>query len=316
MLVTSRSFGAGDLDLRTELTQAGCEVRTGPADHDLDALAPLLARTVAWVAGTGPVTAAHLDAAPDLRLVARYGVGVDAVDLAAAHAHGVLVTNTPGANSDAVADLTVALVLAALRDVVPGDRGVRAGAPRVSRGRELGSLTVGVVGFGRIGQGVARRLGGFGSTVLGHDPFLAPERIAASGAEPVSLEELAARSDVITLHAPGDAVLVDEGLLARLRPGAVLVNAARAALVDEAAVAAALRSGHLAHYAADVLTEDGPGAPLLADDLADVTVFTPHAGGHTVEAVDAMGRGAVDAVLDVLAGRTPAHLVAVPGGAG
>ena len=313
VLVTSRSFSSGDADLRGELDAAGCDVRPGATDHDLHALTPLLGEVVCWVAGTGPVTSAHLDAAPHLRLVARYGVGVDAVDLEAAHARGVLVTNTPGANSGAVADLTVALVLAALRDVVPGDRGVRTRASRVSRGRELGSLTVGVVGFGRIGQGVARRLSGFGSRVLAHDPYLSPERAAATGAEPVGLEELAERSDVVTLHAPGDAVLVDAALLERFRPGTVLVNAARAALVDERAVAEALRGGRLARYAADVLDDDGPDAPLLAHDLADLTTFTPHAGAHTVEAVDAMGRGAVDAVLAVLAGRQPPNLV-TPGG--
>jgi len=111
VLVTSRSFSSGDLDAAGELTAAGCQVVTGPADHDLDALVPLLASASAWIAGTGPVTAAHLDAAPRLRLVARYGVGVDAVDLAAAAERRVMVTNTPGANTDAVADHTIALML-------------------------------------------------------------------------------------------------------------------------------------------------------------------------------------------------------------
>lgn len=312
VLVTSRSFSSGDLDLVAELEAAGCTVRNGPPDHDLERLAPLLAETVCWVAGTGPVTAAHLDAAPHLRLVARYGVGVDAVDLDAAAERDVPVTNTPGANTEAVADLALALVLAALRDVVPGDRGVRAGTPTVSRGRELGSLAVGVVGFGRIGRAVARRLSGFGSRVLAHDPYVAPGSVA--DVELLDLVDLVARSDVVTLHAPGEEVLVDAALLGRFRPGAVLVNTARAALVDEAAVAAALREGRLGRYAADVLDADGPDAdgpdaPLLAADLAGLTAFTSHAGAHTVGAVDGMGRGAVDAVLDVLAGRTPTHLV-------
>lgn len=307
--MTSRSFSSGALDLVAELEAAGCTLRTGPADHDLEHLMPLLAETVCWVAGTGPVTAAHLDAAPHLRLVARYGVGVDAVDLAAAQERDVLVTNTPGANTEAVADLALALALAALRDVVPGDRGVRAGTPRVTRGRELGSLTVGVVGFGRIGRAVARRLSGFGSGVLAHDPYVTPDSAAEAGVELADLPDLLAQSDVVTLHAPGDDVLVDEALLARFRADAVLVNSARAALVDEAAIASALREQRLARYAADVLDADGPDAPLLADDLADLTVFTSHAGAHTVGAVDAMGRGAVDAVLDLLAGRTPANLV-------
>lgn len=307
--MTSRSFSSGDLDLVAELEAAGCAVRTGPADHDLERLAPLLADAVAWVAGTGPVTSAHLDAAPYLRVVARYGVGTDAVDLEAAAAHDVLVTNTPGANSEAVADLALALTLAALRDVVPGDRGVRAGTPTVTRGRELGSLTAGVVGFGRIGRGVARRLSGFGSRVLAYDPYLAPDAEVAPAVLVADLGELVARSDVVSLHAPGEETLVDAALLGRFRPHAVLVNTARAALVDEAAVAAALREGRLARYAADVLDDDGAGGALLADDLAAVTVFTAHAGAHTVGAVDAMGRGAVDAVLAVLADRTPPNLV-------
>ena len=315
VVVTSRSFSTGDLDLAATLEQAGCEVRTGPADHDPERLGPLLVDAGCWIAGTGPVTAAHLDLAPQLRLVARYGVGTDAVDLAAASERGVLVTNTPGANSEAVADLALALVLATLRGVTAADREVRHGPTRVRRARQLGSLTVGLVGFGRIGQAVARRLGGFGSTVLAHDPYADPGRLAAGRVRPVGLDELLATSDVISLHAPGDEVLVDAAALTRVRRSAVLVNTARGRLVDEQAVAAALREGRLAAYATDVLEQPGPDGPLLAPDLADRTVLTPHVGGHTVEAVDAMGRGAVEAVLDVLAGREPAHLVRPAGGA-
>ncbi len=325
VLVTSRSFSSGEVDLAGELTGAGCEIRTGPADHDLDVLGPMLASATAWVAGTGPVTADHLDAAPDLRLVARYGVGVEAVDLAAAADRGVLVTNTPGANTGAVADLAVALMLAALRDVSAGDRRVRAGQWTVRRSRELGHLSVGIVGLGRIGRGVAARLRGFGSTLLGYDPWVAPKQLGDLGITPVSLSELARRSDVITLHAPGAAVVVDEAFLALTRDHLVLVNTARAGLVDEAAVAGALRAGSIRIYATDVLgTEVGAGPaaglgeserepnPLLAEDLIERTLFTPHTGAQTVEAVDRMGRGAVDAVLAVLRGEQPANLVRVP----
>ena len=321
VLVTSRSFSSGDLDLVAELAAAGCEVQTAPPDHDLSTLRPLLVRATAWIAGTGPVSAEHLDAAPHLRLVARYGVGVDAVDLAAAAARDVLVTNTPGANAGAVADHALALMLAALRDLAAGDRAVRAGSWAVRRTRELGALTVGVVGLGRIGRGVAARLRGFGSTVLGHDPWVEAAAVANLGVRPVGLDELVAQSDVVTLHLPGDRVLVDARLLALARPDAILVNTARAQLVDEQAVADALRAGRLRAYAADVLgDESGPAtsrgmltSPLLAADLVDRTLFTPHAGAQTVQAVDAMGRGAVDAVLAVLQGRQPATLV--PGGA-
>src|SRR4051794_36559449 len=172
VLVTSRPFSSGDLDLAAELANAGCEVLRGPSDHDLDALRPALSRATAWIAGAGPVAAAHLDAAPHLQIVARYGVGVDAVDLAAAAARGVLVTNTPGANTGAVADHALALMLAALRNVAAGDRAVRTGDWSVRRTRQLGRLTVGIVGLGRIGREVASRLSGFGSTLLGHDPWV------------------------------------------------------------------------------------------------------------------------------------------------
>ena len=314
VLVTSRSFSSGDLDLAGELTASGATIVTGPSDHDLDVLRPLLASASAWVAGTGPVTAAHLDAAPGLRIVARYGVGTESVDLTAATARGVLVTNTPGANSGAVADLAVALVLASLRDVVPGDRGVRAGRWDVRRTRELGGLTVGIVGLGRIGRGVAERLAGFGCPLLGHDPWVQPAELERLGIEGVTLDELAARSDVVSLHAPGDAVLVDAAFLGRTRPGLILVNTARAALVDEAAVSEALRAGRLGAYASDVLASEAGthASPLLAEDLADRTLFTPHAGAQTVEAVDQMGRGAVHAVLALLRGEQPQNLVRPP----
>ncbi|GAA4150748.1 NAD(P)-dependent oxidoreductase [Actinomadura keratinilytica] len=317
VLVTSRSFGRGRADCERRLAAAGLRVVRGSTAHDLDALRPVLADAAAWIAGTAPITDEHLAAAPGLRVVARYGVGVDNVDLRAAAARGVTVTNTPGANSPAVADLAVGALLAELVAVVAGDRDVRGGDWRTRRGRELGALTVGVAGYGRIGRGVARRVRGFGAEVLAYDPYAPPG--AADGVRPAaSIAELAERCDAVSLHAPGGAVLADAAWLARLRPGAVLVNTARADLVDEAAVAEALRGGRLAAYAADTLAgegrHDGPpaGSPLLAPDLADRVVVTPHIGAQTVEAVDRMGQGAADAVLDALAGRTPAHVVPVP----
>lgn len=311
ILVTSRSFSDGDLDLVARARDAGHGIVRGPAHHELTELQPLLTTADAWIAGTGPVTGAHLDAAPNLRVVARYGVGTEAVDLEAAALRGIPVTNTPGANADAVADHTVGLMLAALRGTVDGDRRVRDGDWGVRRGRELGAATVGIVGFGRIGQGVARRLSGFGSRILAADPFLDPERIAGLGAAPVEIDELFAGADVITLHAPGGRRLVDAGRLTVLRPGAVLVNAARADLVDELEVARALRAGVLSAYAADTLAGDtaASASPLLADDLADRVTVTPHLGAQTSQAVDNMGRMSLDDVSAVLAGRAPAHPV-------
>ncbi|MGC0363473.1 D-3-phosphoglycerate dehydrogenase [Rhodococcus sp. 27YEA15] len=314
VLVTSRSFSSGSLDLTAALESAGLNVVRGPADHNLEALAPALADAVAWIAGTGPVTAEHLQRAPHLRHIARYGVGVDAVDLGDAGNRDILVTNTPGANSDAVADHTIALILAALRGVASGDRGVRTGDWRVTRTRELGTLTVGIIGLGRIGRGVAARLSGFGTKVVGFDPWVPAEQMRELGIEPVDFGDIAQRADIVSLHTPGDQVIIDSKWLDRIPAGRILVNTARANLVDENALADALRTRHVLAYAADSLSvESGQGeSPLLAEDLAAWTIFTPHSAAQTVEAVDNMGGAATEAVLAVLRGETPENVVRIP----
>ncbi|HAS31710.1 MAG TPA: hydroxyacid dehydrogenase [Microbacterium sp.] len=311
ILVTSRSFGDGDLDVHARAAEAGHTIVRGPAHHPLDDLAGVLPTVDAWIAGTGPITTAHLDLAPRLVVIARYGVGVEAVDVAAATERGIVVSNTPGANAEAVADHTVGLALAALRSTVDGDRRVRSGDWTVRRGRELGASTVGIVGFGRIGRGVARRLQGFGSDVLATDPFVPAEDVRRAGAEPATLDEIFAKADVITLHAPGGQVIVDEERIARLRRGAVIVNCARPDLVDEPALAAALADGRVGAYAADVLTGDTAGhdSPLLDAALADRVVITPHLAAQTTQAVDNMGAMALESALAVLAGEPAPYAV-------
>ena len=314
ILVTSRSFDDGDVDFTEYLTGLGHRVLRGPAHHELTELAEALATADAWIAGTGPVTEQHMAAAPKLRVIARYGVGVEAVDVEAAAARGIVVSNTPGANSDAVADHAVGLILAALRHTVAGDRRVRTGDWSVRRGRQLGAATVGIIGFGRIGQGVARRLSGFGATVLASDPFLGADRITAAGATPASIDDVFERADVISLHAPGGEIVVTQARLGTVRTGTVIVNTARADLVDEATLAQALREGALGFYAADVMHGDTAGndGPLLAADLADRVVITPHLGAQTSQAVDGMGRIAVQNALAVLASDTPPNPVNAP----
>lgn len=314
ILVTSRSFSDGDLDLVERAAVAGHRILRGPAHHDLDELRVLLHGADAWIAGTGPVTGAHLAAAPKLKIIARYGVGTEAVDLAAARSRGIPVSNTPGANADAVADHAVGLMLAALRFVPDGDRRVRAGDWGVRRGRELGAATVGIVGFGRIGQGVAKRLSGFGCRILAADPFLPAEVVRAAGAVPTVLDELFETADLISLHAPGGQLLVDAGRLARMRRGSVIVNTARGDLIDEAAVADALQDGILAGYAADTLDGDtaAKNSPLLADALADRVIVTPHLGAQTTQAVDNMGSLSLDDVIAVLKGSDPRFPVTAP----
>lgn len=313
VVVTSRSFATEDATPQRELEAAGLEVLRADPRHDAEDLRVVLREAVAWIAGTSKIDDSLIALAPELRIVARYGVGVDAVDVPAATRRGIWVTNTPGANTDAVADLAVALTLDAVRHVSVSVAAVRRGDWTPRRGRELGGATVGIVGFGRVGRAVARRLAGFGATVLACDPLLVPADV--TGAELVALEAIADRSDVVTLHAPGGSLCLDDRWFSRLRPGAVLVNTAREDLVDEGALASALRDGRVATYACDTLTHDsatGTGSPLLAADLAGHLLLTPHIASHTREAISRMGRMAVHNVLAVLRGEDPPNPVNRP----
>lgn len=305
-LVTSRSFGSGEADPAALLRDIQLEVVTGDPGHDRERLAPLLAESTAWVAGAAAIDAELMKLAPRLRVIARVGTGTDAVDLDAAAEHGVVVTNTPGANAASVADLAVGLMLATLRGIVAGDRDVRSGKWRArTPGRELGSLTVGIVGYGAIGRLVSQRVGaGFGARVIVSDPFVDE----VQDGELAGLEDLVTGADVVTLHLPSAGVpLVDAGLLARFKPGAILINTARGSLLDEVAVADALHEGRLAAAAVDVLTtEPAVDAPLLS---APNVVVTPHVAATTVQAIDRMGMGAAHEVVRVLGGSPPRHPV-------
>lgn len=313
VVVTSRSFAAADDDALRRLGESGVHVVRAGADHDTKELARVLPDAVAWIAGTSTVDAALLALAPRLRILARYGIGVDKVDVPAASERGVWVTNTPGANADAVADLTVALMLDALRKVTVASTRLRAGDWSALRGRELGACDVGLLGLGRIGQRVARRLQGFGVRVAAADPGF--DETPVPDVRLTDIDAVTTTSDVLSLHLPGGSMLADQQWLARLRPGAVLVNTSRGDLVDESAVAAALARGRLAAYVADTLTgEHGTGShsPLLADDLADRVVVTPHLGAQTDQAVVRMTSMATENVLAVLAGFDPPNPVNVP----
>jgi D-3-phosphoglycerate dehydrogenase len=240
-----------------------------------------------------------------LKVVGRAGVGLDNVDVEAATAKGVLVMNTPGANAVATAEHTWALLLGLCRRVAEADASMRAGKWERKRftGVQLAGKTLGVVGLGRVGREVARRGRGFGMRVLAHDPYLSAEAAEDLQVELAELERLLAESDVVTLHAPlTDATrnLIDAGRLAGLKPGALLVNCARGELVDEDAVAAALRGGRLGGAAFDVFAQEPPwGSPLL--ELPNVVV-TPHLGASTVEAQRDVSVQIVDQVLDALRG--------------
>lgn len=225
--------------------------------------------------------------APRLQVIGRAGVGTDNIDGVAASAHKITVVNAPAGNTIAAAEHTMALLLGIARNIAPADRSMRGGAwERTSlRGFELNGKSIGIVGFGRVGRAVATRAAAFGMTVLAHDPIVAAAEISAAGATPLALDELLVRSDVVTLHAPaarGVEALIGAREIAMMRRSAVLINVARGALVDEAALAAALADGSIAGAAIDVFASEPPvGSPLLASPR---TLLTPHLGASTAEA--------------------------------
>jgi len=253
--------------------------------------------------GNPPVSQAVLDAAPELRVIAKHGAGVDSVDLAAATAHGVLVMIAGDANAPAVAELTLGCILALGRDLGSLSARVRSGQwDRGSyQGTELRGRTLGLIGFGRIGRRVGELARCFGMRVIALAG--SPESIAPALAErAASFEALLASADIVSLHCPLTAEtrgLMDRRAFAAMKPGALFINTARGALVDEAALADALSSGRLAGAALDTLGEEppAPGNPLLS---APNLIITPHIAGQTGAAVERMGVAAAENIVAVL----------------
>lgn len=267
------------------------------------------------------ITAELIDAAPDLKVIVRAGAGYNTIDIRHARKKGVDVMNTPGANSNAVAEEVVAMLLADARHVVPADASCRAGKWEKASfmGTELTGKTVGIVGLGYIGQLVARRLSGFDVKVLGFDPFTSEEKAAGLGIELSSLPELFARADCISLHVPENEDtrgMVNRDLLGRMKPGAVLVNCARAGILNEDDLRA-LKTEKNIRFLNDVYPKDAEGPKSVAD-IADLML--PHLGASTREAnrkaaalaarelIDLDEKGITSAVVnrDVPAGLDPA----------
>jgi glyoxylate reductase len=248
-----------------------------------------------------------LDAAPRLRIVANHAVGYDNIDVKACTARGIWVTNTPDVLTDSTADFTWALILALLRRLREGERMLRAGefrgwAPTMLLGRELRGTTLGIVGYGRIGQAVARRAEGFGVQVL----------FSTRGGG-VALDELLQQSDIVSLHCPlteKTRHLIGPAELLRMKKGAFLVNTARGPIVDEAALVAALEAGHLGGAALDVFEREPVVHPGLLQ--REDVVLVPHLGSATQETRERMGRIALTQIELVLRGEPPVTAVNSP----
>jgi D-3-phosphoglycerate dehydrogenase / 2-oxoglutarate reductase len=250
-----------------------------------------------------------------LQVIGRAGVGVDNVDLDAATRAGITVVNAPTGNTIAAAEHTIALLLALARHVPEADASLRRGEWKRGplQGVQLRGRTLGIVGLGKIGMAVAERSRGLGMAIIGSDPYITAEQAALRGVELVTFEALLERSDAVTVHVPltrATTALIGTDAIARMKPGAFVLNVARGGIVDEAALAAALREGRLGGAAIDVFEHEPPtGSPLLD---APNTVLTPHLGASTAEAQVAVAEEIAEQVLDVLDGRPARYAVNAP----
>ena len=313
ILVTPTSFARNDSSLRAELEATVGEVVYNNTGHSLSSaeVVGIIAGFDGYIAGLDTIDRKVIDAADRLKVIARYGVGVDNIDLEAARAKGIIVTNTPGVNSASVAELTVGLILTLSRNITVAAQATRNGDwPRLM-GISLVDKVVGLYGFGAIGKQVARRLSGFDCAIIASDSVPDASFAHKFGVQLVEADELIRRADFLSLHLPVSPEthgLVNADFLGCMKPGAYLVNTSRGELVDEEALLQALQAGKLSGAALDAFKYQPLDSenPLLASTKV---IATPHMGAHTDEATNAMGRGALDACLTVLRNEKPNYRV-------
>jgi D-3-phosphoglycerate dehydrogenase len=311
VLVTPTSFGKSNPQLCRDL-----EAQVGKVVYNLGSkplkaaeLVSLLADMDGFIAGLDEINRLVIASAHRLKVIARYGVGVDNVDLQAARDHGIIVTNTPGANSKAVAELTVGLMISLGRSLPQACQETKAGGwPRLPS-FSLEGKTIGLFGLGAIGKQVARQLAGFDCQIQAFDVAADADFATAHNVKLVSKDELISSSDFLSLHCPvlpETRSMVNQVFLSQMKPGAFLVNTARGELVDEQALLAALQSGRLRGLALDVYSQEPPGAEHPLVRLPQV-ITTPHIGSHSDSATTAMGRMSLEDCLAVLRGEAPKY---------
>ena len=298
-----------------QLREAGCDVVINHwhPKRDEDELTGLMPGVSGVIASTDPFTRRVLEAADALKVIARTGVGFDSIDLAAATEKGIVVATTPGTVDSAVADHAFALMLGIARRLVQNDAEVRAGRWNRFIGDDLAGQTLGIVGLGNIGRQVARRAKGFDMSLLAYDVQKDEEFACQLGIRYVPLDELLALSDYVTLHAPLNQAtrnLFDERALRLMKPTAYLVNTSRGGLIDESALAKALREGWIAGAGLDVFHNEPPRDSELLQ--APNVYYTPHVAGNTHGSQRLTIRMATENVLRVLRGEWPLHAVNPP----
>jgi len=302
ILITTSSFGHHDPGPLEMLTESGYEVRMNPHGRRLttDESRNMMHRTVGLLAGTERLSMSVLETAPLLKVISRCGVGLDSIDLGATEVLGIKVLNTTDAHVDAVAELTLGGILDVLRHLSRADRRIRRQEWRKPMGQLLKGKTVGIVGLGRTGRRLVELLGPFSGRILAFDVAVDTDFAAANPVTYGSLETVIEESDILTLHlgySPETHHLIDAARIAEMKPGAILVNAARGGLVDETALEEALRSGHLAGAYLDVYEEE-PYTGALTD--FDNVLLTPHIGSYAIESRIAMEREAAKNLLEAM----------------
>lgn len=313
VLVTPTSFGRSDPELKRELENAVGRVTYNTTGKPLSSsqLAELLPDVDGYIAGLDVIDRPALANAPNLRVIARYGIGTDRVDLQAAAESAIIVTNTPGANSVAVAELTLGLLLNLARPMMAAASQTRAGQWPRTKGVSLQHKTFGIIGLGAIGKQVARRLRGFDCRVLAYDVFVDEAFAGEFGVSLTTMDELLGASDFVTLHVPAvpeTRDMVNADFLRKMKPGAFLINTSRGELIDEAALYEALVSGQIGGAALDAFKQEPPGKDNLLLALPQV-IATPHMGAHADSATNAMGSMALANCLAVLKGEKPLNPV-------
>lgn len=298
--ITPRSLSGAGHPALSLLTDRGYEI-VYPAPGKTpteDELLRAVPGCVGWLAGVEPISPRVLAAAKGLKVISRNGTGVDNIDLTQASAHGIRVERATGANARGVAELAIALTLAAFRHVPWSDGHLRRGDWQRRVGIEAQGRTLAVIGCGAIGRETADLALGLGMWVVGYDPYPS-NSFARPGFRYATLDEALDQADAISFHCPpAGGPILDADRIARLKPGVVVVNTARAELIDDAAMLAALDSGQVSTLATDVFHREPPEmTPLLRHDRV---ILTPHAGGLTEESVDRATRVAVENLLKVL----------------
>lgn len=300
VLTTPRSYGKSDPALFDLLRQASLEVvrnETGSILRKEDMIA-LLADCDGVIVGVDPLDADVIAAAPRLRAIAKYGVGVDNIDLEAARARGIRVSRTVGANSEAVADYAMTLMLSVARRAVSIDRRCREGDWRKVTTRDVSGATLGLMGLGAIGKHVARRAQGFGMRVLAHDPFWDEAYAQANHITHATPEEIYTQADFLSLHLPlteETRGIIGAAEIAQMRPEAILINTARGGLIDEAALLDALESGRLYGAGIDAFAQEPPEDPRWF--RLENVVLGSHCAASTAGAARNMGRMATENLI-------------------